>query len=209
MVEPINILLVGDNEKAPYHPLEAVLPTLKKMLGELGEVTVGLGFEAFKQDLNAYDCLVVYSDEWEETLPATEVESIKTYVAEGGGMVFLHSGVSLAIAEGMTALSGGTFKEHPDMETMNFMVHSTAGLIDKVKSFELYEEPYIYDFDPDVQRIIFLTYDYENKAYPSGWFVNYEQGKTVTLHPGHNLAVFENESYQEVLKSCVMAVCKQ
>lgn len=207
MVKDLKILLIGDNERAPYHPIEAVEEPLVQTLKQLGTVTVFEGVEAFDMDIAVYDCIAIYSDDWETDIPRTTVEKIHTYVDNGGGLLFLHSGVSIARIEGMIELSGAVFKEHPDMATMTFTVEEASPLSKGLVPYELFEEPYIYEFDPNVLIDVFMTYNHEGMNYPSGWLNKNKKGKVITLHPGHNKAVFENAFYQKLIQNSVEYIC--
>jgi len=203
MVKDLSVLLVGDNERAPYHPLRAVEAPLTETLGALGDLTVMVGIEALDGDITPYDCIVIYSDDWESVIPPDNVRKLHEYVDAGGSMLFLHAGVSIARTEGMTKLSGAFFREHPAMATMTFTVKETAPIKDSIGSFELYEEPYIYDYDASVDLDIFMTYSYESKNYPSGWLNKSKKDKVITLHPGHNREVFESKVYQRLIQNCI------
>lgn len=203
MVKNLKVLLVGDNERASYHPLMAVEAPLTETLSTLGNLTVMVGVEALSGDITKYDCIVIYSDDWESIIPSDSVRKLHDYIDEGGSILFLHAGVSIARTEGMTKLSGAQFKEHPDMAPLTFTVKETSPIKDSIGSFKLYEEPYIYDYDASVDIDIFMTYSYESKDYPSGWLNKSKKGKAITLHPGHNRKVFESKVYQRLIQNCI------
>lgn len=195
----IRTLLIGHNESAPYHPLKAVQERLSAIWGEEFRVQAEEGTAGLrKESIDAYELVVSYTDSWKTPVAQEEIAGLLTYVAQGGGLLILHNGMSLQAAPELAQLAGGYFTGHPPYASLEFQVTEegekhplSAGL----PGFTLDEEPYRYDLDPLAQVQVLLTYRHEGQDYPAAWTRPYGLGRVAVLAPGHHLPSFQHEEY--------------
>ncbi len=145
----------------------------------------------------------MYSDGWKVPIDDIYAKALMTYIKEGGNAIFIHNGISLANNKLLQGMTGGAFREHPDMVDLVFSRTTDHPIMKDVHQFVINEEPYLYDISSDVDRDIFMTYDYNGSSYESGWTTSYGKGRCVILHPGHNKEVFMNEMYQKVIRNSI------
>lgn len=203
------ILIIGDNETAPYHPLNQILPVIEDILeAESLEYEVKEGTAVLEKSLKAYDLLIALTDVWEGKLSDEKAIGLRDYVLEGGKVLFIHNGICLAKHSEVLSVSGGEFTHHPEMADLKVSLDQEHPIGKCVEAFTVFEEPYFYEFlegmEDSEDMVFFMKYTYDDDEYPSGWSLKAGKGMTVNLHPGHNRQVFENPTYQKVIKQAVL-----
>lgn len=207
------LLLVGDNDLAAYHPLNAIEGTLVAIMEkEQWHVTVSDDMNVLAGELDDYDTVIVYSDQWakgERKNETAVAEGLETYLKNGGGILFLHNGISLAKFSRIKKLTGAEFDHHPAMEDLKFSYTGIHPITQGLEAPTINEEPYHFDCNEGVKRQVIMTYAYEGKTMDSGWVVDLSKGRVAYLHPGHNKKVFENGAYQKLLVRTLLWCMKE
>jgi type 1 glutamine amidotransferase len=193
----ISALLIGNNDDAPYHPLHVVQEQLIRILGDSVKVDATDKTAPLKQDkINTYDLLISYRDNWEQSLNADEVAGILQFVANGGGLLVIHNGISMGVSSELAQLIGAKFIGHPDYTSLTFQATASEHpLINGLSGFIMDEEPYRFELDPFADIEMLLVYRHEDQDWPAAWSRDYGMGRVVYLAPGHHLPSFLNEEF--------------
>mgnify|MGYP002401704609 FL=1 len=214
--------MLGDVE-APYHPVhQGVDQEAASILAPnfIVETVVDYGSALAEQSLEA-EVIISYADRWTDTLSDEQADGLLAYVWEGGGLVSLHCGISLAIHDKLLPLFGARFTGHPPFQPLKFVpmsdvltdgaegreaaeeVDRFAVLLAAIESFELDEEPYRYEFvdAPNGDREVLLQYEHEGALYPAVWTQTYGLGRMINVMPGHTADSFRHPAVRKLVKA--------
>ncbi|MBD3921608.1 ThuA domain-containing protein [Paenibacillus sp. PR3] len=214
-------VLFGDVE-APYHPVQAVEQDVTAILAPSFsvETVVEYGDALEGQSSLHADVIISYADRWTEKLTEKQADGLLAYVWEGGGLVSLHCGISLAIHERLLPLFGAKFTGHPPFQPLKFVPVSearkantegeataseeadrSAALLAAIESFELDEEPYRYEFAdaPNGDREVLLQYGHEGALHPAVWTQAYGLGRIINVMPGHTADSLSHPAVRRLL----------
>ncbi len=192
--------VVFGNRVAPYHPLGAVEPALRAILDadfalrfteDTGELTSGLA---------GVRLVVGYADVWDSVLPDAAAAGLIDFVNRGGGLLVLHNGICWAKHPWLRPVLGAAFTGHPEQETMPYGFVGTHPIPVGLDGFAMREEPYRYEFEPDVEAGAFLRYEQAGRHWSAGWALARGAGRVVNLQPGHTAAAFENAGYAALVR---------
>ena len=201
MTNKIKTLLIGDNTDAPWHPLEPVRAQLEAILGEHYQLTSTEDYDrlaTLHQD--EFGLCISYTDCWNRDITPQQTAGLLQYVAAGGGLLVIHTGISLQKSHELLQMIGGKFTEHPPYQTLNYYrTQPDHPLLEGVADFTIDEEPYQYEFDPYTKRNVFMEYEYEGNRFPAAWEHTYGLGKVVYLQPGHHAASFLPPAYRRLI----------
>lgn len=208
MKEPlIKAFLLGDNTRAPYHPLEGAEKEIRNILGDGFDIHAGEERSLLSRRLEEYKLVISYADCWDTPLSDEDSHGLIAFVAKGGGLLVLHNGISLASRREIMSLMGARFVSHPDSETLTFFPEENHPVSAGESSFEIYEEPYRYEFANTDPIQVFLSYGHQGEFWPAGWTKFHGLGRVACLHPGHSVTAFVNEVYRNiVIKSALWCV---
>lgn len=126
------------------------------------------------------------------------------YLQAGNGLLVIHSGTAgyenQRILRGIT---GGAFASHPEQCEITVTVHPENPFEINASSFTIFDEHYIMNLD-DVMANVFLMTLSEHGTQPAGWTRGEGTGRVCVLTPGHNLAVWLEPSYQELIRKSIV-----
>ena len=106
------IMILGDEEQAPYHPLSRVLPGIREALESLGEISVCTDYRGLTiSDLQLYDCIISYLDDYRHLNGFDDI--LADYLACGGRLLALHNGIISRAGSKLEKAYGGNFVTHP------------------------------------------------------------------------------------------------
>ncbi len=203
MEQKKRILILGDNLDAPYHPLHGVDEQFKIILGY--DYTLEFSDEYLNIDIdtmNSFSMILSYIDCWNKALNVGFSAALTTYVTNGGSLLIIHNGISIQSKYELAQLLGAKFLNHPERCNLTYTDFNQEHPIMKgTASFELFEEPYQFEFDPFTEKEILFYYTYENKKIPAAWAHEYGKGRVVYLSPGHEAIIFGDESYSRIIKN--------
>jgi len=192
--------VVFGNRVAPYHPLGAVEPALRVILGadfalrfteDTGELSSGLA---------GVRLVVAYADVWDSVLADEAAAGLADFVNRGGGLLVLHNGICWAKHPRLRPLLGAAFTGHPEQETMSYGFMGTHPIAAGLNGFAMQEEPYRYEFELGVEAGAFLRYEQAGRRWAAGWALERGAGRVVNLQPGHTAAAFENAGYAALVR---------
>jgi uncharacterized protein len=194
-------VLVGDNTDAPWHPLEPVRQELEAILGGDFELECTEDYDRF-HSLNHRETplCISYTDCWKKTLTPEQSEGVIRFVEDGGGLLAIHNGISIAGLPELKELVGGRFITHPPYQTLQY--YGTASdhpLLDGVGDFTLEEEPYFFELEHSAACQVIMEYAFEGSRYPAAWAYERGQGHVVYLQPGHHAPSFRPTSYRRLI----------
>ncbi|MCL9661760.1 ThuA domain-containing protein [Paenibacillus hunanensis] len=188
-------LLIGDyGDDAPYHPLDQIQGHIDKLMPEGWELHVSDDYDMFEMErLEAYDLCIVYTDAFNKRISSRHAAGILTYVANGGGLLILHCGVSLQETRyELKQLMGAQYRGHTDYRALEMHVSSHVHpIMQGISSFVMEEEPYEFTLLPGAERTILMEYMMDGEMWPAAWCSEYALGRTVYVMPGHHAPSFE------------------
>lgn len=211
----LRAMILGDNERAIYHPLAGVEADLREILDTRFEVTFTEDFRVLEEGgLHGCDVLIAYTDRWNEPVTDAQAEGLIRYVEQGGGLVVLHTGVSLSAHEQLLELIGARFTGHPPYQRLVFEPVDGRGagadkhpIVAAIRPFASEDEPYRYAFVEGASDLeVILQYELEGMAYPAAWVRHRSHGRLVSLMPGHNKASLQEPEVRKLITSgCLWA----
>lgn len=202
------ILLLGDKENPPYHNLAEMNPLIQR-LEELYEIVISEEYPNIsKEELNSFDLVINYIDNWEERGKDEAEKTFYEYFIEGGRILTLHRGIVLKSADKLLKLHGASFIGHEQYDLLTFTKSEREHPITKdMGSFSIYEEPYEFHFVQGKELDIFLSYTFNKKQYPAGWTSEEGEGKLVYLAFGHSESTFAETAVQELVLKAIEWLC--
>lgn len=193
------ILVFGMYESAMYHPLTGVDAYINSIMPDMEFTFTEQILDLC--DVDEYDGVISYWDDWEEPIPGQASEALYQYVEQGGSLLLLHNGISIQLQEPLKKMMGGSFITHPQQEEITFVLKENE-FTKGCSNFTLVEEPYQFALEED-EKDIFMTYIYRGEEYPGGWKKEFGKGEVIYLTPGHTPEKFENEAYTKLIQNCM------
>jgi uncharacterized protein len=200
-VEKKKAILIGDNIKAQYHPLNSVEKEIAEIFKDIAELEISDDHNLLCIDnLKSFDLCILYVDRWNETADDEQIQGLMSFLENGGALLVVHNGISLQTNKTFTDLIGARFTEHPPYTKLMMKSRDEENaILDGIGPFEIEEEPYRFDFCGNKNIRIFMEYEHEGNTYPAGWLWNYGTGRAVYLMPGHNVQAFRNDIYRQII----------
>lgn len=198
------ILLLGDYYEMPRHKFRGIDEEIISIIGSEYEVVCTDNYD-YLLEISEYDLFIAYTNCWKSGEPNDEQTAcLLSYIALGGKMLVIHSGLSLQTREELAQLIGARFFSHPAMSLITVArVDDNNPITKDFYSFETVEEPYRYEFEPNVSLTILTNYLYEGKVYPHSWLRKYGKGEVVWLMNGHTKESFKEECNIAFIKSSI------
>ena len=187
----MRILLIGDEKKAPYHPLGGVVHGIYLALQDICELTVTTAYKSLlPEELWLYDAVISYIDTYQEQDGFDTV--LADYVRKGGRLLALHNGIISLQGTALEQVLGGSFTGHPQYTPLVYEWEGeTLG--------QVAEETYMVQQIDDKNKV-FLQFVYEGERYPAGWLRSTGIGRAAYLAPGHDARTGESRLFQELLR---------
>ncbi len=143
----------------------------------------------------------VSSQDRTEWMTETIQHGFRNYVEEGGGLFAVHSGTAgYKDASILRALLGGVFMEHPKQCPVTIEPVAGQPMAFGCDPFTIQDEHYQMALDAHDAEV-FVTSSSEHGSQPAGWTRMEGEGRVCVLTPGHNLSVWLNVDYQQLLKN--------
>ena len=154
---------------------------------------------------------------FEDTVTEADPAAFRAYLAQGGGIVFVHSSTCIGTrflgdaderflkpAREMQALHGCTMNGHPLRCNCDISVTDPDHPVARgVGGFTVHDEHYqISDLAEDAS--VFLEWDSApGGTQPAGWTRVIDGGRVVVLTPGHTLDVWEHPEFRRLLVNAI------
>ena len=193
------ILVIGDYE-AKWHPLTDVDKKLEGILCGYNVTCTADYPNITADDLAKYDILICYLDAWGSRATQVTAGAILSYVAGGGKLISIHSGIIMHNTPEMELMQGGCFTGHPAACDLTYTpTETTHPIMNGIDEFVIFEEPYQFKMAEIVKPEMLLTYAYEGKACEAAWVLPYGMGTVVYLSMGHSAKSFESEMFAKMI----------
>lgn len=203
----MKILLLNDDRWHPGHISREGVRPLEAQGYAFDVVADGAAIPAI--DFSQYDAILfVKSDNRtaEDTAKWAD-EAVRgkltQYVQNGGGLLAVHSGTAgYGGLEDMHRLLGGLFMIHPAQLPVTFTPAAGHPLAAGVQAFTEVDEHYLMDM-AEGPADMFLTGTSRHGIIPAGWTRTEGNGRVCVLTPGHNLDVWLNPNFQQLLRNAL------
>ncbi|MBR5379228.1 MAG: ThuA domain-containing protein [Clostridia bacterium] len=212
----MKVLLICDDIWHPADVIERGLAAMnpEEMEFDLVKTAKDILSPAF---VSRYDVLVncagnsinaANSHPWfEEGVTEFGPEAFREYVLNGGGMVVIHSGLTIggprAPVPAYTDVAGAYFVSHPPREMTHVRVTRENEITRGVEDFSERDEHYqIVMTAEDVQPFLQTSSEHGGVTV-SGYTRLFGKGRVAALTPGHTLAVWENPNFQKLVKNSI------
>jgi type 1 glutamine amidotransferase len=197
-----NVLLIGDDTDAPWHPLAPARQELERILGAEFNLESTENYSRMARlSRSEVDLFICYTDCWSRDLTPEQTAGVLAYAAAGGGILIIHNGISVQRSYELSQLIGARFTGHPPYQTLSYHpAGESHPIMEGIGSFTMDEEPYMFEFDPFTKKTVFLEFEFEQQRYPAAWAQAYGLGRVVYLQPGHHALSFHNETYNELIR---------
>lgn len=212
----MKVLLICDDI---WHPAEIIERGLKSMDWEEMEFDI---VKTAKDVLSPefvrrYDVLVnchgssinaSNSNPWfEPTVTEFGPEEFRDYVAAGGALVVVHSGLTVGGRNhpqpAYTEVVGSYFLGHPLREMTHVQITQKNEITAGVEDFSERDEHYqIAVTAKDIEPFMKTTSEHGG-TFISGYRRTFGKGRVVALTPGHTLAVWVNPNFQKLFKNAI------
>jgi uncharacterized protein len=133
--------------------------------------------------------------------------AFRDFVRAGGGLLFLHAGTCYQDLPVMREVTGGAFLSHPEQCVVSIEPKTGHLLTHGVNSFSEKDEHYVMALDA-TDADVFLHSRSEHGVQPAGWTRTDGGGRVCVLTPGHNLNVWLQPEYQELLRNALSWTAK-
>jgi type 1 glutamine amidotransferase len=198
----MHVLVIGENQ-FDFHELSAKRDYFREVLGENVETTITTDRSALAADsLAEVDVLIDFLTD----PPAEYTEEILEFVRNGGGFVGIHNAADVSTfadepADGLAALIGGRFQDHPEQSTFGVSIQDPDHPItDGVTDFEVYDEPYELRMEPEADIHLLAEMEHPDMdGMPVAWTRSEGAGRVFYCSLGHTDEAFESEAFQRLL----------
>ena len=134
-------------------------------------------------------------------------EEFRDYVAQGGGLVAVHSGLTVASETApqpaYTEAVGSYFVSHPPREMTHVRVTAENEITRGVGDFSERDEHYQIRITANDIEPFLETASEHGGVTISGYRRYFGRGRVAALTPGHTLAVWTNPEFQKLLKNTI------
>jgi len=203
-------LALGNYENVKYHPFEKVDREIEASLAEVAEVTSTGDYGVLNREtLGGYELFISYTEFSQEPIAQEKVAALIEYVANGGGLLVIHNGISLQRNKELMAMIGAKFTGHPEFTTLP--VQNTLPdhpIMKGIEAYEIDDEPYRFDMLPHYDTTILAQYEHDGKLWPAAWAHEYGLGRVVYLMNGHQLSCFSVPSFRQLIKQAGLWAAK-
>jgi uncharacterized protein len=192
------LLLGTSRREAPFHPIDPLADSLPDILGPDYSVEVST-LPADFMKASEFGLLVLAVDLWDQPFAAEHAGALLSFVAQGGGLVVVHSGISVQSKSELAEMIGARFTGHPDRQDLLLSPVADHPVVEGVDAFAVFDEPYMFQTSGLAEMLVFLEYTLDERLYPAGWLRDYGIGRVVFLMPGHSADVFEHPTYRRLI----------
>ena len=195
------VLVLGDYTNFKYHQLPNMdLPVTDLLKDRLQTVCTEDYDQLRSENIGQYDLVISYTDCWRRELPWEQVQGLLDYVRTGGGLLAIHSGISLQTSEELRRMLGAKLNGHPPYGILNIRpTDADHPIVRGIEPFTVTDEPYQFDFESDFDSTILLEYDYDGQSWPAAWTHPFGQGQVVYLMNGHDGSPFFHPTFREII----------
>lgn len=194
-------LLLGDYTHPKFHPLQGVDKQITHILNDVMHVQCSENKNMLlENNLHPFDLLISYNDLWDEKVSPQQTAGLLSYVSNGGGLLVIHSGLSLGNRYELAQLIGAKFAGHPPYQELTLQVtDEDHPVTEGIEPFQIEEEPYQYQLDPLMEKTVLMEYELDGERHPAVWCHTYGQGRVIYVMPGHHEPTFNHPSIRQLI----------
>ena len=205
-----SLVFVGTEGK--YHDHEGNGKYITAILNDTDGIAADFSqdYDVLADGLDDYHVVLFYTDVGE--LTEVQETGLLNYIRDGGGFFGLHTAAaSFRESEPYHEMLNGFFNGHSPYMTFTVNIGDTEHPITQgLKDFEVVDELYYLKHNPETSHHLMAAYDHtKDETHVMAFHHNYEAGRVFYFALGHDLAVLENPSFQEIIRRGVMWVGKQ
>lgn len=143
----IKAIALGNYSDAKYHPFTEVDRQIEASLQDVADVHSTDDYNVLNHEaLQEYQLFISYTEFSQVALPSEQIAALLSYVANGGGLLVIHNGISLQRSQELGAMIGARFTGHPEFTTLPITVcEPDHPVVRGIEPFEIDEEPYRFD----------------------------------------------------------------
>ena len=167
-------------------------------------------YAVLADSLNDYHVVLFYTDIGE--LSQAQETGLLNYIRTGGGFYGLHTAAaSFRDSEPYHAMLNGFFNGHsPYMDFTVNISDSNHPITQGLEDFEAKDELYYLKHNPHTSHHLMQAYDHtKDETHVMAFHHNYGEGRVFYFALGHDMAVLENPSFQEIIRRGVLWVGKR
>lgn len=200
-MEKLKALALGNYLDAKYHPFTDVDKEIETIFQGSIDVNSTDDYNVLnKENLQEIQLFISYTEFSDQPLPAHQTAALLSFVANGGGLLAIHNGISLQRNQELGAMIGANFTGHPPFGTLPIQISEPSHpIMEGIQSFDIDDEPYRFDMYPHYHTTVIAEYEHEGKKWPAAWTHEFGLGRVVYLMPGHQLSAFHVQSYRELI----------
>jgi uncharacterized protein len=197
----IRALALGHYSDAKYHPFTNIDKEIEQIFHGKIEVRSTDNYGMLNEDvLSEYKLFISYTEFSNEKLSPAHTAALLSFVAQGGGMLAIHNGISLQRNHELAAMLGARFTGHPDFTSLPIHIREpNHRIMQNVEPFVVEDEPYRFEFSPLLQTTVLAEYEHDGEKWPAAWAHEFGLGRIVYLMPGHQLSSFKVEAYRQLI----------
>lgn len=197
----IRALALGHYHDWRYHPFTDVDKELESIFAGTMEVGSTDQYAMLHPDtLAEYRLFISYTESVDGKLSPGEAAALLSFVAQGGGLLAIHNGITLQRNHALAGMIGARFTGHPPFTALPVDVREPEHPIMRgIEPFVIDDEPYRFEFSPLLQTTVLAEYEHDGQRWPAAWAHEYGLGRIVYLMPGHQVASFQVEAYRRLI----------
>ena len=201
-MEPLKLLVFAGMEGV-YHDHVGHGKFIADMLNKTGEIEAGCerDYEILSDGLSQYDVVLFYTDVGD--LTNAQEDGLLNFIRQGGGFFGLHTAAaSFRNSEGYHGMLNAFFDGHSAY--MDFTVNVIAPndpITEGISDFVVTDELYYLKHNPSISQHLMQAYDpTKNETHVMAFRHTYSNGRIFYFALGHDMAVLEHPTFQEVLR---------
>ena len=198
----VKALALGSYSEVKYHPFEGVDRELQNILEHDMELTCSEDLTLLNQkELSGYPLVIAYTEFSDHPLPQDQVAALISYVANGGGLLVIHNGISLQRNQELELMLGARFTHHPDFTALSVTISQPEHpIMQGIEDFVIEDEPYYFEHLPHLQTTILAEYLHDGAMRQAAWCHEFGLGRVVYFMPGHHLPSFSVEPFRQMIR---------
>ncbi|OKP99950.1 ThuA domain-containing protein [Paenibacillus sp. P46E] len=194
-------LALGSYTEVKYHPFSGVDHVFEELFAGKLDVKSTEDYSLLSPDsLSAYKLVIAYTEFSDNKIAPEQSGALLSYVANGGGLLVVHNGISLQRNQELGVMLGAHFTHHPAYTELHMAVPATGHpIMQGITDFVIEDEPYYFDMQPYFETTVLAEYFHEGAHHAAAWCHEFGMGRVVYLMPGHHLPSFSVEPFRQMI----------
>ena len=195
-----------------YHDHEGNGKYITALLNETENIEADFSrdYNVLADGLDKYHSVLFYTDVGE--LSQAQETNLLNYIRSGGGFFGLHTAAaSFRESDGYHSMLNGFFNGHsPYMDFTVSISDTDHPITSGLSDFEAKDELYYLKHNPDSSHHLMHAYDHtKDETHVMAFHHTFGEGKVFYFALGHDMAVLENPSFQEIIRRGILWVANR